>query len=166
MPYGAGSTRGMTQRHFEAIADTVRDDLARATTDAERSAIRGVINHLAARFAAGNGRFSVASFVNAATDRARAGGPLVIEPASVPADPYGDMDAIMTGMREMLAALREGMQGLHDAECTFWACDGPDEPYTHMKTCRPHAAFQDMRDADARITAITNRLRPAERNLT
>lgn len=82
LPYGAGSTRGMTQRHYEAIADTLRKALAEAAndhqgdslaTDIAVGAVENVIDLLATRFAAGNDRFRAQTFKNAALDVAREG---------------------------------------------------------------------------------------------
>lgn len=76
LPYGAGSTRGMTQRHYEAIADTLRNRYVRVATEfgddsLAAQVIRDMINDLATRFGSGNDRFRTGTFVNAATDAAR-----------------------------------------------------------------------------------------------
>lgn len=77
LPYGAGSTRGMSQRHYEAIADTLRNIYEQEIphqpydTQMQRQTVHAVINALASRFAAGNDRFDRTTFINAATNFAR-----------------------------------------------------------------------------------------------
>jgi hypothetical protein len=67
LPYGAGSTRGMAKRHYDAIADTLRK-LYEA--EADSVTLRAAINMLADRFAEDNSRFCKLAFVNAATNAA------------------------------------------------------------------------------------------------
>lgn len=72
LPYGSGSTRGMTQRHYEAIADELRKVYeAERTSSIKRFAVRRVAAALAKRFAAGNDRFRTETFMNAVTNAAR-----------------------------------------------------------------------------------------------
>lgn len=37
------------------------------------------------------------------------------------------------------------LEVLEQTPCTFWACDGPDKPYEHMKTCSNCALIQYLR---------------------
>lgn len=34
---------------------------------------------------------------------------------------------------------------LEHSNCIFWACEGPDVPYAHMKTCSVCSSIQDLR---------------------
>ena len=72
LPYGAGSTRGMTQRHYEAIADELRKVYeASPEPDNDSYIVRLVAEALAKRFAAGNDRFRTETFLNAVTNAAQ-----------------------------------------------------------------------------------------------
>lgn len=77
LPYGSGSTRGMSQRNYEAIADVLRNLYENEIphqpydTQIQRQAVHAIINALASRFAAGNDRFDRTAFINAATNFAR-----------------------------------------------------------------------------------------------
>lgn len=74
LPYGAGSTRGMTKRNYEAIAGAIRD-----VCESDGMDVYGItmipawllVNMLASRLASGNDRFDRAAFINAATNAAR-----------------------------------------------------------------------------------------------
>lgn len=68
MPYGAGSTRHMTSSHYQAIADTMRDEFIRADGHPEiQATVVGTARRLATRMAAGNPRFSIGQFLDAIT---------------------------------------------------------------------------------------------------
>ncbi len=36
------------------------------------------------------------------------------------------------------------IETLRTVPCTFWACQGPDEPFEHMVTCSLCQTIQDM----------------------
>ena len=38
-------------------------------------------------------------------------------------------------MTELLRQLMESTETLERADCQFWACPGPDEPFQDMATC-------------------------------
>jgi hypothetical protein len=48
-------------------------------------------------------------------------------------------------MAEPIEPIRDAIEVLEQAPCTFWACKGPDAPFEHMVTCRVCAAVQDLR---------------------
>ena len=41
--------------------------------------------------------------------------------------------------------LEEILETLYTIDCQFFACDGPDKPFTNMKTCRRCHAIQKIR---------------------
>ena len=71
LPYGAGTTRGMTQRHYEALADVLRNALNAESGATQRATIVSVAGAIAMRLAAGNDRFRRQTFLNAVQDVAR-----------------------------------------------------------------------------------------------
>lgn len=66
--------------------------------------------------------------------KAHAHGADVAEPASGPAD-------------RLRAVVQDVLDDLKDGACTFWACPGPDAPFTPMATCRVCASVMDLRAA-------------------
>ena len=41
--------------------------------------------------------------------------------------------------------LNKVINALEHTKCDFWACDGPDKPFIHMKTCNTCYALQCLR---------------------
>ena len=44
-----------------------------------------------------------------------------------------------------VAAIQDVIATLEGTSCSFWACDGPDEPFVSMKTCNICSTVQDLR---------------------
>lgn len=55
-----------------------------------------------------------------------------------------------------LRVLSELLEDLEGVPCSFFACQGPDEPFEPMATCRPCTAVQDLRKiiADAQESSM------------
>jgi hypothetical protein len=41
--------------------------------------------------------------------------------------------------------LADLLDTLKNADCTFWACEGPDSPPENMVTCGIHWAYHDLK---------------------
>lgn len=61
-----------------------------------------------------------------------------------------ERDAALT----VVSRLRQTTEAWMELPCTFWACDGPDEPFVLMKTCSKCQEIQENRAALARANAL------------
>jgi hypothetical protein len=53
---------------------------------------------------------------------------------------------------ETRRAVQETLDTLATVPCTFWACDGPDKPTVHMKTCTLCYQIKRLRVLAARLS--------------
>lgn len=43
-----------------------------------------------------------------------------------------------------IKTLKNAIETLKNVSCSFWACEGPDVPFVHMKTCSLCQTTQDL----------------------
>jgi hypothetical protein len=53
--------------------------------------------------------------------------------------PTNDVERLRTGIRNAL-------EDLATVPCCFWACDGPDAGFQHMKTCNVCSVIIELRE--------------------
>jgi len=71
--------------------------------------------------------------------------------------------------KEDLLELKEELElaeeNIDMGPCTFWACEGPDEPPVYMKTCSKCRGQQLVRQAIEKVKKLLEAIKPESETL-